>query len=332
MMAGAVAISGSGLRVGASVGAIEDAVRAAVAEALARAGMASLDGIDMVVTVGSDILDGSMVGTRSGIAGAYGRELMTVPSSAGHAFAAAVALIQSGQADRVLLVGWGEGTKFGVRDGRIIQADPFFARPVGASATALAALQAQRLAGRAIDLDTIAGYGAAMRARAGLAAASGPAAWFATCWCDGAVALVLAAGGPGVAVADVGTAFRPYCPTADELDPAGWVSEAVNRFAEPGAMVNAPLEAIETGAPTAFCEAAAVRELLARLGWAEDDPRLNPSGGGAVAHFGPATGLARIASVAARLGAGGQGVVLDLAGPIGQATTVILLGAPGAQQ
>ncbi|HVV94778.1 MAG TPA: hypothetical protein VHD15_15305 [Hyphomicrobiales bacterium] len=324
-MTATVAIAGTGMRVGRAIGPIEDAVRAAVRDALAGAGMTSPDGVDMIVTVGSDILDGAMVATRSGIAGAYGRELMTVPSSAGHAFAAAVALIESGQANRVLLVGWGEGTKFGVRDGRTIQADPFYARPLGATPAVLATLQAQRLAGRAIDVEAAAGYGAAMRARAGLPPLSGPAGWLVPGWCDGAAALVLAAGSAGVAVADFATIFHPYCPEPDELDPARWVEEATGRLRRPEAL-RAPLGAIEVGAPTPFCEAAAVRDLLAGQGWTVGDSRLNPSGGGAVAHFGPATGLARIVSVADAIGGSGHGAALDLAGPVGQATTVIVLG------
>src|SRR5690606_24319289 len=137
--------------------------------ALAAAEM-PLDAVDMVVTVGSDVLDAGMGATRSGIAGAYGREIVTVPSSAGHAFAAAHAMVESGQARTVLLAGWGQGTKFAGIDGRYVQADPFYARPVGADAAAMSALQAWRLfsAGR-LDEDGLARYGNLMRRRAGLA-------------------------------------------------------------------------------------------------------------------------------------------------------------------
>ena len=109
-MTGDVRIAGTGERVGGDVG-VEVSVRGAVQDALAAAKMV-LNDVDLVVTVGSDILDGGMVGTRSGIAGAYGRELISVPSSGGHALAAAVAMIESGQARTVLLAGWGEGKKF----------------------------------------------------------------------------------------------------------------------------------------------------------------------------------------------------------------------------
>jgi acetyl-CoA acetyltransferase len=331
-MTGPVVIAGTGTRIGTAVrGSIEDAVRDCVHAALSAAGMASLDAIDMVVTVGSDILDGSMVATRSGIAGAYGHELMTVPSSAGHALAAAVALIESGQARHVLLVGWGEGTKFAVRDGRVIQADPFYARPVGARPAVLAALQAQRLIGSGvIDLHAAGRYCTAMRARAGVALPSGATDWLTPRWCDGAAAVVLAAGMGGIEVCDFGTAFRPYCPEPDDLDPAGWVREAAARLSAPDVLDRA-LAVIEGGGPTPICEGAALRALRIRQGWAIEDARLNPSGGSAAAHFGPATGLARLAAAAAALRDGGQGIVVDLAGPIGQATTVILLGAETRQ-
>ena len=322
-MAGSVSIVGTGGRVGRGL-SIEVAVRDAVREALDDAQLV-LSAIDMVVTVGSDVLDGGMVATRSGIAGAYGHELLTVPSSAGHAFAAALSLLESGQARAVLLAGWGEGTKFADVDGRIIQADPFYARPLGADASAMAALQAQRLlADGGISLERLTAYGTTMRVRAGLAGdtTASMREWLTPIWSDGACALVLVAGEGPVRVVNFGTAFRPYCPAPEDLDPAIWVHEAsqhVDHAAE-------ALAVVEAGGPSAFCELAALAPILDSAGLQPLDPRVNATGGGATAFFGPATGLRHIAAVADQLAdTSTSGIAIDLAGPIGQATTVISL-------
>jgi hypothetical protein len=308
---------------------MDAAVSQCVGAALAAAGLA-LGDIDAVVTTGSDALDGGMVGIRSGIAGAYGRELLSVPSSGGHAFAAAVSMIQSGQARNVILAGWGEGTKFELRDGRVLQADPFYARPVGADAATLTALQAQRLlADGMLTLEQLASYGAAMRRRAGLAEAAAGARvgdikpWLQTEWTDGACAIVLRKGEAGVRIADIGTSFRGYTPAPDDLDPGGWISAAMAGMAD---AAGDGLAAVEACGPAAVTEVAALRPVLVHASWTAADDRVNASGGGAAAFFGPATGLRHIARVARALAQRrGRGIAIDLAGPIGQAASVVVL-------
>jgi acetyl-CoA acetyltransferase len=301
---------------------IADAVGTAVRGALTRAELA-LDEIDMVVTCASDLVDGAMVATRSGIAGSYHRELMTVPSSAGHAFAAAATQIESGAAQTVLLAGWGEGSKRHARDSRIVEADPFYARPLGADAAALAALQAQRLvADGRLDPSRMCAYRDIMAARAKRNASNHRLRWLRPHWADGAAAVVLTADKGRIALKDLGQSFEPYCPLPERLDPALWIAAT--------GVTIPPLAVLEIGAPTPFAEAVAVADLVRRQGWAGDDPRFNGSGGGAVSHFGPATGLLRLIAVAERLAhasGGAVGAAIDLAGPIGQAATVILLEA-----
>jgi acetyl-CoA acetyltransferase len=301
---------------------IADAVSAAARGALAKAELV-LDDIDMVVTCASDLIDGAMAATRSGIAGSYHRELMTVPSSAGHAFAAAATQIESGAAQTVLLAGWGEGSKRTARDSRIVEADPFYVRPLGADAAALAALQAQRLvADGRLDPGRICAYRDTMAARAKRDPSNNRLRWLRPHWADGAAAVVLTADKGRVALRDFGRSFEPYCPPPDRLDPALWIAAT--------GITIPPLAVLEIGAPTPFAEAIAVADVLGRQGWAADDPRFNVSGGGAVSHFGPATGLQRIIAAAERLAhasGGAVGAVIDLAGPIGQAVTVILLEA-----
>lgn len=306
---------------------LEFVVHATVLRALADAGLESLGAIDTVVTAASDTLDGIMVATRSEIAGSFGHSYLHVPSSAGHALAAAVTMIEAGTAQNLLLVGWGEGSKFIEEDSRVIQADPFFTRPVGAIPAALAALQAQFLIGAGLITEADAdAYAKATAARVWPgrppATGAGPV-WLRTGWCDGVVALVLAptAEHPSsVRVRDFATSFRPYTPDscadiASGLDPAAWVVQALPAQA-------GPFELIEASAPTPICEA--------RAGMALSGRRFNASGGGAAASFGIATGFAGLAAAATALRAGQQGCVIDLAGPIGQAVTVIALDRSGA--
>jgi hypothetical protein len=327
-MATPVAIIGTAERVGRDVD-IDAAVTQCVAAALAAAAV-QLSDIDAVVTTGSDVLDGGMVGTRSGIAGAYGRELLSIPSSGGHAFAAAVSLIESGQARRVLVAGWGEGTKFATIDGRSVQADPFYARPVGADAVTMTALQAQRLIAEGLlTSEALAAYGTTMQRRAGLGgdASGGMRQWLVPQWADGACAVVLQAGENGVRVADTGTSFRGYTPDAGDIDPADWVASAMAGMM---ALAEDTLTVVESSGPSAVTEFAALRQILARAGWRPGDDRINASGGGASAFFGPATGLRHIACAARALSGGkGRGLAIDLAGPIGQATSVVALEGTG---
>jgi len=320
---GDVRIAGTGERVGGDVG-VEVSVRGAVQDALAAAKMV-LNDVDLVVTVGSDILDGGMVGTRSGIAGAYGRELISVPSSGGHALAAAVAMIESGQARTVLLAGWGEGKKFSELDGRYVQADPFYARPLGADAVAMSALQAQRvLADGKLVADALDAYGDTMRWRSGSAgvAASSVPPWLRTHWTNAACALVLTDRAGSVRIADIGHASHGFTPDPLELDPAVWVGEAIEHIP----LAASEFVAVEVAGPTSICEAAALKSILSRIGWRLDDSRVNVSGGGAFCFFGPATGLRQIAHLAKTIsGRAAAGVAIDLAGPIGQLTTVVAL-------
>lgn len=318
---------------------VHDMVTAALASA-----KLSLDAIDMVVTVASDIMDGVMVATRSEIAGACGRGFMNVPSSAGHALAAAIALIESGQAETLLLIGWGEGSKLRAHDYRGILANPFYDRPVGGEPAAMARLQAQRLQadGHLSETD-MAQYLGAMAARTehGGAGDSDPLAWLAPQWCDGAAALVLRAASAdkrdGVFINDVGVAFRSYCPMGDDLDPALWVRDAFAQRRDAGVSPGRAPVVVEASAPTAFCEARAVRGFLAGQNWQVAEGSVNRSGGGAAAHFGPATGLHGLAKASgffADIDRGAEpagGLVIDLAGPIGQSVTVTLLEARGGR-
>lgn len=329
------AVSGTACDINRRLNASIDAsVRTVVLAALSDAGLGSLDEIDAIVSIGSDILDATTVAGHSGVAGSYGKSLMTFSSSSGHALASAVAMIESGAASTVLLVGWGEGSKFAEIDGRIIQADPFYARPLGAGAAELAVLQAQRLLAEGrLDPSLVTEHASAILSRTNLANdLEGPPAWLRTHWCDGACALVLTgrpSGQRAVAVVDVGTSFQPYCPEPEDLDPERWVGAARLAMRSPRSLTRGNLVAVGVSGPTIMCELLALSGLVAELSWSCTDPRINPLGGGASAYFGPATGLYQLcatASVLRRSDEGSVATIVDLGGPIGQAVTIVSLG------
>jgi len=305
-----------------------------VLEALARGGLDLAD-IDTVVTCASDTLDGMMVPVKAEFAGSHGRSILNVPSSAGHALAAAASLIETGQAKNLLLVGWGEAARLASTDFRRNQADPFYTRPLGASPAMCAALQAAELAAEALPEDAALderaradwtkAWGAAPDGR------DGPApAWAQTGFCDGAVALILRSkdvAQGGIVIRDHGCASRSYCPGNGSLDPALWVTEAMGACAQPDAMRMGDYVAVEVAGPTTIAE---MRALAAIWAARADDASggVMASGGGAAAHFGPATALRQIAIACATLDrTDGMGIVADLAGPMGQHTTLIALEA-----
>lgn len=295
-----VAILGAANRVDSAVVAdLETEVRAAVSAALDAAGI-GLAEIDSVVTVASDTLDGVMVPIRAEIAGSFGKSCMNVPSSAGHAISAAIVLIESGQASRVLVAGWGAASKLGRHDVRAIQADPFHDRRAGATPQAVADLQALELRAEFDGLPE-----------------------GALTFTDGAVALVLGGSESGghTRIAETGCASRGYYPEDDGVDPALWVSEAMAKWRRP--VSGAPAQVAVCG-PSRTSEARAVSALKAT--GAGDIPS------GSTAWFGPATALHQLALLDARLTGPStdEAVLLDLAGPMGQHVTCLHLVGGGA--
>lgn len=332
-------ITGAGWKIGRPLpGRLEVAVRDAVLGAL-NASKLSIEDIDSFVTVGSDTLDGLMVAGRAEIAGAYSRNYLNIPSSAGHGLAAAVTQIESGEARNLVLVGWGAATKLSEHDGRSNQADPFFARPMGASPRVVAALQAQELLGfDGLNETALQAYVQLMVSRAWQGrenTCSGAApAWARSAFCDGVVAIVVQRAVDsenGVTISDFASVSRSYSPEDDRLDTAAWVGEALAQFSDPAAVASGELDVIEAAAPTPIAEARALGGV--GPGLALEGGIFNNSGGGASAHFGAATGLRQIAEASRMLmelraaKTSATGLVLDLSGPLGQHATAILLQA-----
>ncbi len=318
-----VTVAGAASRIeGQFASGVERPIRDVVREALADAGI-SLSDVDYVVTVASDALDGMMVPVRAELAGALGKSYLNVPSSAGHALAAAATVIEAGDAETVLVVGWGAASKLAGDDGRSNQFDPFYMRPAGATPETLAAVQRQVLvAAGLLSVSEVEAHAARM------AAASWPGGAGAShAFCDGAVAIVLTGSKPparGLSIVDHATASRSHAPLDATFDPAVWTSEALGSFVRGGASSQDGF--VEVSGTTPCAELRAISAVLGSesVVGAGDS---NRTGGGAAAWFGPATGLRAFAELfrmhSATDRGEAHGVFVDLAGPLGQLVTAL---------
>lgn len=301
-------------------------IRDVIRETLSAATL-SLADVDLVVTVASDALDGMMVPIRAELAGALGKSYLNVPSSAGHAIAAAATALEAGDASTVLVVGWGAASKLAGDDGRANQFDPFYMRPAGATPEALAALQRRvlREAGRVSD-DEIEAFRKRMADTLWPGGGSVPPEF-----CDGVASVLLRRApedGVGLFIADHATASRSHAPLDASLDPALWVGEAIAELrAERGANPSGN-GFIEVSGSSACAEMRAIAASVASGLTACGSERANGTGGGAAAWYGPATGLrgfADLCRLRLRDADAANGIFVDLAGPLGQLVTTVLI-------
>lgn len=302
-------------------GGMDAVVQHVIRRALADAGVALAE-VDMVVTVASDTLDGMMVPVRSDMAGALGKAYLNVPSSTGHALMAATVAIEAGEANTVLLVGWGAASKLAECDSRTNQLDPFWLRPLGVSISSLQAMQRHSLIDRGLLTDE-AIEAHAFRMGGIIWGTSQPGSF-----CDGAAAIVLRRveeDSAGYVVGRTGTASRSQIPLDGNIDPKLWVDEAMARI---GAE-RAEFSFVEV------CGQTPPAELRALAAFPGIEPETaNAHGGCSKAWFGPAAPLRNLAALhAASKQVGTQrGVLIDLAGPFGQHVTAIELRAGGSHE
>lgn len=324
-----VAIAGAASRVDRQfVTGIEQPIREVVRAALSSATL-PLAEVDLVVTVASDALDGQMVPIRAELAGAVGKSYLNVPSAAGHAIAAAAAAIEAGDAANVLVVGWGAASRLAENDGRANQFDPFYMRPAGATPRAVAALQRQVLSASGYFTDSDI---EAFEARMESAVWKGGAGKQPPEFCDGVAAVVLMRApeaGAGLFIADHATASRSHAPLDSSLDPAGWVGEALMCLTGTRSRTAPASGFIEVSGSSSCAEMRAIAA-SAESGLTACTPdRANEAGGGAAAWFGPATGLRSFAELCGRrlrdAEGDASGVFVDLAGPLSQLVTTILI-------
>ena len=326
-------------------------IHEAVAGVLRRTG-ATLDAVDCVVTVSSDTVDGAIAPLlRSEASGAPGHDYLHVTGASASAIHAALTLIKSNLAGTVLVVGWGEWTKKVVDEIPDLETDPVFHRPLGIGSLQLASMQTSWLIDRGlVSRDAAIAFADAMRARkyeldelrksrTKRLAAPQEATSVGLCrelmpdGVDRATALLLSSTQqkgptPRLWIDGIATRFRPLWPQQEDLDPAVWVSEVLRQCRlSHGDLAGMAIEVSSTNAVIGL-------RALSALGAAGDWTKnsfLNRFGGGLAAYSGAADGLARI-DLLARVGFGETSgptpkgsLVIELAGPLGQATASIHL-------
>lgn len=122
---------------------LEEAIYAVVQGALSDAGLAS-DDIDSIVVAANDQLDGRAISVMmaSGPVGGVGREILSTPSAAEHAFVLGALQIAAGRARTELVVAWHPVEVTSVRDALKLGTDPYFHRALPLDERAASGLQA----------------------------------------------------------------------------------------------------------------------------------------------------------------------------------------------
>lgn len=125
---------------------LEESLYAVTRRALADARM-TIDDIDGIVVASNDQLDGRAIAimAASGSVGGVGRDIMSTPSSAEHAFVLAALRIASGQYQTQLVVSWNPSETQAVSDVQRLGTDPYFHRPLPLDELSASALQANAM-------------------------------------------------------------------------------------------------------------------------------------------------------------------------------------------
>ncbi|MDX6631286.1 MAG: hypothetical protein QOH00_3532 [Gaiellales bacterium] len=304
---------------------LEEMIFEATRGALADAGL-TIDDIDGIVLATSDQVQGRVIESMvtNGAAGGVGKDVTTLASAGEHSLVYAYLRLLAGQGQRLLVVTWGKPSEsVDPSHAALVEADPFFLRPLGMRATVAAGLQGSRYVTRhGLDRDAIRAVRAA-RAKAG-SAAGAPAADTAD---DGAmVAWPLTTSDLPVAV-DVAAALVLVTEDAvtEQQSPAwvigvGWSTDgydlADRDISQFNALAAATERATRDGISVRRADVVEVQELSTIAGFAACEalglsepgegakaavgaqPAVNPSGGNLVANPSNASGFLRFLNAA----------------------------------
>lgn len=127
---------------------LEEAMYAVARSALLDAGLA-IDDIDGIVVGANDQLDGRAISVMmaSGSVGGVGRDILSTPSAAEHAFVLGALRVSSGQFRTQLVVAWSPTEVTSISEALRLQTDPYFHRALPLDELSAAALQATALEG-----------------------------------------------------------------------------------------------------------------------------------------------------------------------------------------
>jgi acetyl-CoA C-acetyltransferase len=273
----------------------------------------SIGAVDSVVLAAHDLVDGRSLSSMvtAPAAGAYLREEIRFSDDAAGALVGAMTKLESGRARRSVVAAWGRSSEYNYDQFSQTLFDPIYGRPIGLNEFVLSAMRAQ--------LYLATDHHKEQRTRASLrrdeAARANPRALKSggyqsaapyplvpadlPLWADVAVALILSVEPAPIRVIGAGQSSEPYALGDRNLRALQGLQLAAGRAMTQAGTTSSQLDVVEVDGLTLIDEAmglesigfAAAGQGLERLA---DDPRCNPSGGGAAGYCPPAMGLVRI--------------------------------------
>ncbi|MFC4006973.1 hypothetical protein ACFOY2_07065 [Nonomuraea purpurea] len=320
---------------------IFDTVRAAVDDS-----GRSMDEIDSVVLAAHDLVDGRSLSSMvtAPAAGAYLRDEIRYGDDGAAAFAAAVVRLEAGHARRSIVAAWGRASEHDPRRFSRALFDPAMTRPLGLDEFVLSAMRAQLLlATQEARRDRDRAAEARRKAAAANPRALRSGGFRSSphhplrdedlpLWADVTAAVVLSTEPSPVRVSGLGQSSEPYA--FGDRDPRAITSlrQAAGRALEEagldaGAMDLAEIDGLTLIEEAMGLEAAGLAPPGQGLAHLADDPRCNPSGGGAAGYCPPSMGLARIVEAVTRLSGGRRALATGSSTVAGQTQTAIVLEA-----
>ena len=281
----------------------------------------SIDDVDSVVLAAHDLVDGRSLSSMvtAPAAGCYLRDEVRMGDDGATAFATAVTRLEAGHARRSVVAAWGRASEHDVDAVSRALFEPFCLGPLGMSELAVSALRAQswlaahpgsngerelaaarRTAAAARNPRALHRGGRLSQAPYPLAISELPV------WADVTAAMVLSTDETAIRLAGLGQSSEPSRIGDRDLLAMPAVRDAVGRALSEAGLGQAEIDVIEIDGLTLFDEALA----LEAAGFAPsggglhllaNDPRCNPSGGGAAGYCAPAMGLARIVEAVLQL-------------------------------
>lgn len=278
------------------------------------------DGIDSVVLAAHDLVDGRSLSSMvtAPAAGAYLRDEVRYSDDGAGAFAAAVARIEAGEAERSIVAAWGRASEHDVEELSRALFDRIFLMPLGLEELHISAINAQKWR---IDGGDAGAVDAAQARREAAAKAnprglqtgglrSAPAYplkdGHLPLWADAVVAVVISGKPSGVKVKGLGLSSEPGWLGDRGIGQAPALRRAAERALAEAKMDVTDIDLFEIDGMTLYDEAIALEAIgLAPKGQGmrvlAEDARCNPSGGSAAGYSVPAMGLARVVEATLQL-------------------------------
>jgi acetyl-CoA C-acetyltransferase len=286
--------------------------------------------IDSVVLAAHDLVDGRSLSSMvtAPAAGAYLRDEIRFSDDGAAAFAAAMTRLEAGDNQRSIVAAWGRSSEHDPDAFSRALFDPYMTRPLGLDEFMLSAMRAQLCLGgdgvreaheRAVTRRDEAADRNPRALKAG-GFTSAPHFPLGTgdmpLWADITVSMVLSTEPTAIRVTGMGQSSEPYLFGDRPLRTIRSLSEAADRALTEAGVPGTAVDVAEVDGLTLIDEAlgleavglAAAGEGMLRLA---DDPRANPSGGGASGYSRPTMGLLRIAEAVLQLRGQAGPVQLD---------------------